>query len=56
MKQQVIITDLTEIINEMLKAGWEIESVTPQHVATSNKYASSQIRGHFCFVLKKKEV
>ena len=55
MKQRAIVADCAEIINEMLKDGWEIESVTPQHVSVSTT-SYGLVRGNFCFVLKKKEV
>lgn len=48
MEQKVIITKSTSTINDWLDKGWKIESVTPQHIASS-----SWNEGAFCFVISR---
>jgi hypothetical protein len=43
-EQKVIITDFADSVNDYLKNGWEVISVTSSH-HTSFKY--------FCFVIQK---
>jgi hypothetical protein len=50
--QKVIITDNAEDVNDLLKKGWHIVSITAQHVATPNAGAYQPILGKFCFVLE----
>jgi len=50
MEQIVIITSSQSTINEHLRSGWRVKSVTAQHVVTGS---TSQMRGDFCFVLEK---
>ncbi len=47
MSQKVIITKSPTDINDWLERGWQIVSVTAQHVGTTTT-------GSFCFVIEKK--
>ena len=42
MEQKVIITDSQYDVQNLLDKGWEVVSVTAQHVSTNSK---------FCFIL-----
>ena len=54
--QKIVITNDEFKINELIRAGWDLKSVTAQHVAiaTSSTF-TSKIEGKFCFVLEKFE-
>ena len=53
-QQKVVITKESSTINDYLKDGWTILSVTAQHVAVSTASSlTSTIKGEFCFVLEK---
>jgi hypothetical protein len=47
MENKVVITDSEREINEFLKHGWTVKSVTPQIVATNS------LESKFCFVLER---
>ena len=53
MEQKVIITDTDSRINEWLGNGWEIISVTAQHVAPGVNYSHQKVEGKFCFLLQR---
>jgi hypothetical protein len=54
--QKIVITDDEFKINELIRAGWDLKSVTAQHVAISTSSSfTSKIEGKFCFVLEKFE-
>ncbi len=54
--QKIVITDDEFKINELIRAGWDLKSVTAQHVAISTGSSiTSKIEGKFCFVLEKFE-
>ena len=54
--QKVVITDDEFKINELIRAGWDLKSVTAQHVAiTGGTSFTSKLEGKFCFVLEKFE-
>jgi hypothetical protein len=50
MKQKVVISREQTIINDYIKKGWKVQSVTSQCVSTGG---SSLLRGDFCFILEK---
>lgn len=47
---QVLITKNESRVNQLLKDGWGVESVTPQHMSTGG---GSHLEGSFCIVLSK---
>lgn len=49
-EQIVLITNTSVVINNYLKDGWRVVSVTPGTVSTGG---ASQVHGNFCFVLEK---
>ena len=59
----VIITTLntigsdeqTKIINTRLSEGWNIASVTPQHISVTGHYANSKC-GNFLIVLEREKI
>ena len=54
--QKVVITDDEFKINSLIKEGWDLKSVTAQHVAiTGGTSFTSKLEGKFCFVLEKFE-
>ena len=58
--QKVVITSSEPIINNLILEGWEIKSVTAQHVACSppvTQYTAPEIKmeGKFCFLLEKQK-
>ena len=54
--QKVVITDDEFKINSLIKEGWNLKSVTAQHVAiTGGTSFTSKLEGKFCFVLEKFE-
>jgi hypothetical protein len=54
--QKIVITNDEFKINELIRAGWNLKSVTAQHVAiaTSSSF-TEKMEGKFCFVLEKFE-
>ena len=54
--QKIVITDDEFKINELIRSGWNLKSVTAQHVSISTSSSfTSKIEGKFCFVLEKFE-
>lgn len=49
MKHKVIITENENEINNYLKEGWKVHSVTAQFVSTGDSFSMT---GKFCFVLE----
>jgi hypothetical protein len=52
MEQQIVITSDSYKINDLIRQGWRVTSVTAQHVSNAGSSYSS-IRGEFCFVLER---
>lgn len=52
MEQKVIITASAFDVNQEIQRGWEVVSVTAQHVSNSSSSSYSE-KGQFCFVLKR---
>ena len=54
--QKIVITNDEFKINELIRAGWNLKSVTAQHVAVSTGSSRvEKMEGKFCFVLEKFE-
>lgn len=58
-EQKVVITGNHNDINDLIAKGWDVVSVTAQHVATSvstgNTFGKESIlKGGFCFVMERK--
>jgi len=54
--QKIVITDDEFKINTLIKEGWNLKSVTAQHVSISTSSSfTSKIECKFCFVLEKFE-
>jgi hypothetical protein len=53
MEQRFLIIDNEGEVNDWLKKGWRVISVTPQHVSTGSTYASDKLRGKFAVVIQK---
>jgi hypothetical protein len=51
-EQKVIITSNPDTVNNWLKKGWHVVSVTAQFIATPNSGAYSPVYGMFCFVIE----
>jgi len=49
-EQKVVITTNPSVINEWLDKGWNVKSVTPQHVSTGHV---GHVYGNFLVVLAK---
>lgn len=49
-EQRVLITNDQDDINDLLKIGWYVINVTPQHTSTGG---NSHLRGYFLVVLEK---
>jgi hypothetical protein len=52
MEQQIVITSDSSKINELIRQGWRVTSVTAQHISSGGSSYGS-IRGEFCFVLER---
>lgn len=48
----VLITKNESRVNQLLKDGWSVDSVTPQYVSTGG---GSHLEGSFCVVLSRKK-
>jgi hypothetical protein len=46
----VLITKNESRVNQLLKDGWSVDSVTPQYVSTGG---NSHLEGSFCVVLSR---
>ena len=51
-KQKVLISSDEDIVNDQIRFGWTVTSVTPQMVSTGS---SQFMYGRFCFLLEKEE-
>lgn len=49
-EQEVVITESQSDINDYIRKGWRVVSVTAEHVATG---APVKVCGKFCFILEK---
>jgi hypothetical protein len=49
-EQKVIITESQYEIENLIKEGWRVISVTAGHIATGSSFTS---HGKFCFVLER---
>ena len=50
IEQKIVVSQYSTDINNLIKEGWIVVSVIPQHVSASSSY--SQIGG-FCFLLER---
>lgn len=52
---KVVISEHEGIINDLIRSGWIVDSVTAGHVAAvTGSYSTSQkYNGNFCFVLSR---
>ena len=51
-KQKVLITSDEDVINDQIRFGWTVISITPQMVSTGS---TQFMYSGFCFLLEKEE-
>jgi hypothetical protein len=53
-EQKFLIVESEKEVNDWLDTGWEVVSVTPQHVALSGSHSwSEKLNGKFAVVIQK---